>query len=544
MPLNVEDEADSLPGDFKEKTNPTDWTEAQEKLCAAQDTVEKEIKIPQSVEDVADSLPGNRKDKVDLLMLWPQLLPDPPEVQDALNTYPPELILPEPNEQQASFSLDYQYGILSGFSSDDLYPSTENQDESVYGKAYESTIATFVTASSLRTYVTAPSIETFPTGSLNANEKGQPLSQWNSGLEIQPLGADYHTELQRRQLIVPEAVEVNWSGKGQHVTFSKQGDVPLKMIRHLGSSCTAHVDKVLCRRIALARKTMRCSRQWKIEDALREVEHLHHLRHAHIVQLVGTYLIGRNFTILMYPAADQDLHIFLEDTSDLLPLSLDAPGGERDMRRLFLLRSQQCLISALSYIHHRTTKHMDIKPANILVKGYLDRWRVYMADFGLSRSFAALDHSQTDGPTARTPKYCAPEVYDQSSRGRSADIFSLGCVFAEMFTVASDEHIHDFANYRRGDDSDESFHNSIDRCTSWIDEKCFKMRPWPAQHTIKCARIIKRMITQDPTQRPTADQVSASLKDWIGEAESRCCAEGPEPYEAYTPYQAHVQELH
>lgn len=29
----------------------------------------------------------------------------------------------------------------------------------------------------------------------------------------------------------------------------------------------------------------------------------------------------------------------------------------------------------------------------------------------LSRSFAQ-DDSQTEGPTARTPKYCAPEVYN------------------------------------------------------------------------------------------------------------------------------------
>ncbi|KAF1836863.1 kinase-like protein, partial [Decorospora gaudefroyi] len=99
-----------------------------------------------------------------------------------------------------------------------------------------------------------------------------------------------------------------------------------------------------------------------------------------------------------------------------------------------------CLTSAVAFIHGRTTKHMDIKPQNILIREigsspFDPGWRVYLADFGLSRSFTSQDHSQTDGPTSRTPRYCAPEVYKSERRGRSADIFSLGCVFLEILTV-------------------------------------------------------------------------------------------------------------
>lgn len=53
-----------------------------------------------------------------------------------------------------------------------------------------------------------------------------------------------------------------------------------------------------------------------MNDALTEVEHLQRLRHFHIVQLVGSYLQGRNFAILLYPVAACHLGTFLEDTAD------------------------------------------------------------------------------------------------------------------------------------------------------------------------------------------------------------------------------------
>ncbi|KAH7090805.1 kinase-like domain-containing protein, partial [Paraphoma chrysanthemicola] len=249
--------------------------------------------------------------------------------------------------------------------------------------------------------------------------------------QLQRLRDDYYIELERHSIIQPFDKELNWSGKGQHITFRPSEKIPLTVLTQIGASVTASVHKVLCRRIALARKTMRCSRQWTILEAMREVYHLQNLRHFHIVQLVGSYLQGRNFCILMYPVVDYHLGTFLEDTAD----SRTVFSYKEIRLQSFLLRSMGCMASALAYIHHSTTKHMDIKPQNILVRHCEDKftsWRIYLADFGLSRSFASQDHSQTDGPTSRTPRYCAPEVYQYESRGRSADIFSLGCVFSEV----------------------------------------------------------------------------------------------------------------
>jgi serine/threonine protein kinase len=146
-----------------------------------------------------------------------------------------------------------------------------------------------------------------------------------------------------------------------------------------------------------------------VTDAIREVYHLQNLRHFHIVQPVETYLQGRNFSVLMYPVADTHLGRFLEDT-------LDTDMWISFKRREFLASTLSCLTSAMAFIHQHKTKHMNIKPQNILVRRvhisiHEHGWRIYIADFGLSRSIAPQDHSETDGPMSRTPRYCAPEVY-------------------------------------------------------------------------------------------------------------------------------------
>jgi serine/threonine protein kinase len=130
-----------------------------------------------------------------------------------------------------------------------------------------------------------------------------------------------------------------------------------------------------------------------------------------------------------------------------------------------------CLTDALNYIHSQATRHLDIKPGNILVKKgpYRFGHRVYIADFGISKSFSSLDHSQTDDPIPRTPKYCAPEVWERGMYGRAADIFSLGCVFTEMLTPLAGKDLDEFADFRSlGGERKGAFRESLSQVTVWM----------------------------------------------------------------------------
>ena len=64
---------------------------------------------------------------------------------------------------------------------------------------------------------------------------------------------------------------------------------------------------------------------------------------------------------------------------------------------------------------------------------------VFLTDFGTSLDWIELGHSTTTGPTSMTPRYCALEVAEYSARNSSADIWSLGCVFLEIWTVLKRE---------------------------------------------------------------------------------------------------------
>ncbi|KAF3042565.1 hypothetical protein E8E11_007801 [Didymella keratinophila] len=246
---------------------------------------------------------------------------------------------------------------------------------------------------------------------------------------------------------VNPATEQDWSGRGQHVEFTKSEYGLINDILHvqgiLGSTTGTIVETVRCRRILLARKTISCNRKFTKEQAIEEVAHLTRLSHAHILRVIGTYVVGKSLSILLYPVARYNLDEFLETL-------VSASTGRRQW--IAMVNSCRtffaCLSEAISYIHSTFTKHLDIKPHNILVRKHLKpscpileypyAFTVYIADFGVSRSYQREDMIETDGHVCFTRKYAAPEVVSLDKRGLPADVFSLGCVFLEMYIALFD----------------------------------------------------------------------------------------------------------
>jgi hypothetical protein len=176
----------------------------------------------------------------------------------------------------------------------------------------------------------------------------------------------YGGVLLEQNLLVAKEVESNWSGRGQHVEFKADEEIPLVVEKAIGHSATALVESVRCRRIRLARKSIRCTRRAKLEDLVQEVSYLHRLHHPHIIQMVGTYLQKNTFAVLLYPVATGDLAKFLQDWQPWYVVinrrSSPVSRVQRDLARFFF-----CLTHALQYMHNQGIRHMDIKPSNILV---------------------------------------------------------------------------------------------------------------------------------------------------------------------------------
>ena len=245
-----------------------------------------------------------------------------------------------------------------------------------------------------------------------------------------------------------DSVFEDWSGRGSYVDFTADEIVLLVQGRFLGYGVNGGVWEIYCKGVALAWKRKYCRR--KIGDAERkEITILKKLSHSHIVKLVGTYTYCRFLGLLLWPVAVCDMATFFEDFETVLGenctiddeqsarltalgLPCESHNSLRSHGCEFLYPKIGCLASVIAYLHEQKVRYKDLKPSNVL----LSRNNLWVTDFGTSTDFLLLLTSAIENGERGTPKYFAPEVAAFKPNGRSADVFSLGCIFLEMLTVA------------------------------------------------------------------------------------------------------------
>ncbi len=221
---------------------------------------------------------------------------------------------------------------------------------------------------------------------------------------------------------------------GQQIEIANRTALPFQHIKNIGHGSSAVIElvshKTTKQRYAL--KTFRRFNGRQFENDKRafenEVRIMKRLSsHKHIVTVLGSYVCDRELGILMSPAAsDGDLAAYLFRVLEC--------GLARE-QEIVLNRAFGCLINGLAYIHEHIIRHKDIKPQNILVH----HGTVLYTDFGFSFHADENDTTTVGYPGAFTPRYCAPEVQDHTSRNRKSDVFSLGCVFLEILDALEPE---------------------------------------------------------------------------------------------------------
>lgn len=251
---------------------------------------------------------------------------------------------------------------------------------------------------------------------------------------------------------------------------------------------------------AYARKNIQLCLKCSPEN-LPEIEILRRLDHAHIIKLVSYYTFRDRAWFLMSPVASSDLAAFLRHRLDLILL--------RYLRLWF-----SCLSSALEYLHDQDIIHGDIKPRNILVysSNHVSR-SILLSDFGSARR--VNETTNTCQHSGLTPKYGAPELHHETSTGqwwshplgKSADVFSLGCVFLEMATVISGRSVKSFEVFRSKGIRSASFYETLPNAMRWIDD-IRDSDHQECQHLDNYLNTIKDMLNPDPWRRPTAKDVA------------------------------------
>ncbi|SPR00011.1 unnamed protein product (mitochondrion) [Plasmodiophora brassicae] len=179
------------------------------------------------------------------------------------------------------------------------------------------------------------------------------------------------------------------------------------------------------RLVALKKVRMAFENQGFPITAIREIKILQALEHENIIQLndvvasTDSALDRENSSVVMvFPFMDHDLTGLLENPN----VKLSMPQIKYYLR---------CILQGLNHCHNKKILHRDVKGPNVLIS---NTGEVKLADFGLAR-FVNTDEEYTSNVV--TLWYRPPELlYGARKYGPAVDMWSIGCVFAEMLTAA------------------------------------------------------------------------------------------------------------
>jgi serine/threonine protein kinase len=200
-------------------------------------------------------------------------------------------------------------------------------------------------------------------------------------------------------------------------------------------------------------------------------------------------------SILLSPIADTTLSLWLGRFSSEKPANFG-----QVITKMF-----GCLASSVRYLHEQrpVVRHLDIKPQNILiVEGDGEFPHIVLCDFGISTSD---DLSVPNQPLTR--QYVAPEVFGGSARTSAADIWSLGCVYAEMASIAYGQDNTDWLKLRKEFSGRTGKYYWQD--VSGLQDRLALILENAATVTEKTAlRALKAMLRRLPAERPDATSLT------------------------------------
>lgn len=187
---------------------------------------------------------------------------------------------------------------------------------------------------------------------------------------------------------------------------------------YIAESIKHRDEKVAIKILSLARRSDGIP-----ATTIKEVALLKDLKHDNIVELRAVSLNTDCFA-LIFEACETDLGHVLDTQI----------RNETYMNRRLVRDLMFQILSALAYVHSKGILHRDVKPQNILLTER--ETRVKLADFGLACVYNLSPPHENKNCSAITLWYRPPELLlGHSKYTTDADIWSAGCVFAEMLAT-------------------------------------------------------------------------------------------------------------
>jgi len=170
--------------------------------------------------------------------------------------------------------------------------------------------------------------------------------------------------------------------------------------------------------VAIKKIRLRNSREGISIEAIREIKLLQELDHPHILKVLDVFSGPNNMNVVL-EYMTMDLEHIIKAKEIVL-----SPGAVKQYMYMILLAVQHC--------HDHWILHRDLKPSNLLIAADNS---LKLADFGLAKIYGSPDRQLSN--QACTLWYRAPELlFGARAYGQGADMWSVGCIFAELMLRA------------------------------------------------------------------------------------------------------------
>jgi cyclin-dependent kinase 2 len=169
--------------------------------------------------------------------------------------------------------------------------------------------------------------------------------------------------------------------------------------------------------VALKRVRLESDSEGVPSTSVREISLLKELHHPNIVSLRDVVHVERKL-YLEFEYLDQDLKRHMDCV-------------DRPLHPMLIKSYLNQILKGISYCHSHRVLHRDLKPQNLLID---KEGAIKIADFGLARAYGVPVRQYTNKVV--TQWYRPPELLlGGDLYGTAVDIWSIGCIFAEMVTL-------------------------------------------------------------------------------------------------------------
>ncbi|OZJ03995.1 Cyclin-dependent kinase 3 [Bifiguratus adelaidae] len=254
-------------------------------------------------------------------------------------------------------------------------------------------------------------------------------------------------------------------------------------------------DKITGEIVALKKIRLEAEQEGIPSTAMREISLLRELKHENIVRLLDI-INNESKLYLVFEYLDLDLKRYMDQ------------AGAEGMTPLHIKAFMSQLLVGVRYCHSHRIMHRDLKPQNLLI----DReGRLVIADLGLARAFGVPMRVYTHEVV--TLWYRSPEVLLGGPYSTGMDMWSIGCIFAEMTLLKplfpGDSEIDELFRIFRmlgtpNDDVWPGVTNYQDYKASFPNWKPYTLDKAMPHLTPASLDLLKQFLVYDPAQRISA----------------------------------------